>query len=226
MNKINALTLSIIIPAYNEENQIVDCLKSIEAQTQAPNKVFVVDNNCSDKTVILAKKFSFVTIIKESNQGIVYARNAGFNKVTTDIIARIDADTQLPSNWVKNVVDHFAKTNHPIAISGPCSFRDWYGKWFLFYGHRVVFFIATRVFVGHNTLFGSNMALRTKDWRKIKNKVCIDNKLHEDMDLAAHLQAEGVKILFERDIKASISPRRIKKMRKYPGMWLRTNLRH
>lgn len=222
----NTLTLSIIIPAYNEEDQIVDCLESIATQSVKPEEVIVVDNNSIDNTSRLAEKYHFVKVIKETNQGIVYARNAGFDQVKTDIIARIDADTQLPENWVKTVKKHFLNNSLPIAVSGPCSFRDWHGKWFFFYGHRLVFFIATRIFVGHNTLFGSNMAFMREDWLKVRENVCVDNKLHEDMDLASHLQSQGVKILFKNDIKASISPRRIKKMRKYPMMWLRTNLRH
>ena len=50
-----ALTLSIVIPVFNEERYIKACLDSIAAQTVKLDEVIVVDNNSTDKTVLIAK---------------------------------------------------------------------------------------------------------------------------------------------------------------------------
>ena len=101
------LTLSLVIPVFNEENQIESCLKSIENQTVMPDEVIVVDNNCTDRTIEIVEKFKFVKVIKESRQGRGYARTAGFNEAKSDIIGRIDADSRLSNNWVEHVKNKF-----------------------------------------------------------------------------------------------------------------------
>lgn len=219
------LTLTIVIPAFNEEGLLSKCLDSIAAQSMQPAEVIVVDNNSTDKTAEIASSYDFVRVLKESEQGIVFARSTGFNSSKSDIIARIDADTVLPKNWVRSVIAYFA-ANQPDAITGPCHIRDWYGKWIFFYIHRLVFFVATRVFVGHNTLFGSNMAISQKAWQAVYGQSCVRTDLHEDMDLACHLKINGMQIDFVRHIQATISPRRVKRMGKYPKMWLKTNILH
>ena len=105
-------SLSIIIPAYNEARHIKACLDAIAAQTEVPDEVIVVDNNSTDRTVEIANSYPFVTIMNESTQGIVFARNRGFNATTTDIIGRIDADSVLPIDWVTRVKAYYAEPEH------------------------------------------------------------------------------------------------------------------
>ena len=59
MSAKNKLTLSIVIPVFNEQRYIKACLDSIAAQTVKPDEVIVVDNNSTDKTVQIAKKYKF-----------------------------------------------------------------------------------------------------------------------------------------------------------------------
>src|SRR5579885_2998873 len=103
-----ALTLSIVIPVYNEEHHIKACLDAIATQTVKPDEVIVVDNNCTDNTVKIAKTYSFVKVVPEPVQGRTAARNCGFNTATCDIIGRIDADSILLPNWVERVLVDFS----------------------------------------------------------------------------------------------------------------------
>lgn len=102
------MKISVIIPVYNEEKYIVPCLKSLLKQEEKPDEIIVVDNNCTDKTIPLVRKYP-VKIVKEKKQGIVFARNHGFNIATGDIIARIDADSTAPKNWVQTIKKNFSK---------------------------------------------------------------------------------------------------------------------
>lgn len=95
------MKITLVIPVYNEEQYIAGCLDSIAKQKIRPDEVIVVDNNCTDNTLLIVKKYPFVQVKHEEKQGMIAARNAGFNAASHEIIARCDADTQLPTNWIK-----------------------------------------------------------------------------------------------------------------------------
>lgn len=189
-----------------------------------PNEVIVVDNNSTDKTAKIASTYKFVKIISESKQGIVYARNSGFDIATSDILGRIDADTQLNNCWTQNVLRCAQAMADNEAFTGPCRFRDWHGKMILFWGHRIVYFWSSYLFLGHHTLFGSNMFLKKTLWLKHRNSICLRRDIHEDMDLSIHIRNAGGRIKFSRKLHATIAPRRIFRMSHYPLMWFKTKL--
>jgi glycosyltransferase involved in cell wall biosynthesis len=98
--------ISIVIPVYNEAERIAACLESIAAQTVTPLEVIVVDNNSTDATVSIARSFPFVRVITAKCQGVIHARNRGFNAARGEIIGRIDADTRL----------HLAEAGHMVEF--------------------------------------------------------------------------------------------------------------
>lgn len=219
---MNSLSLTIVIPVYNEENYLENCLKSIAGQDLMPDEVIVVDNNSTDRSCEIAKKYPFVRVIKEKKQGIVFARNAGFNQAKSDIIGRIDADTVLASGWVRYVKNKAQYLDDFAAVTGPCTFYDYkYGRT-LFAFHRVIYFWLSRFSFGHTILFGSNLFLFRKNWDSIKSEACINNNIHEDMDLAAHIFKNGGEIVFDKNLMASISSRRFSNWKCYPTKWTRT----
>ena len=193
------LTLSIVIPAYNEERHIKKCLDSINNQTLMPNEVILVDNNCTDNTVAIAKKYKFVRVVKESRQGQGFARTKGFNSATTDIIGRIDADSILSSNWTQVVIETF-QDKKIDAITGPGYTQalpklfgiqllpNYYsGLW-----SRVYLIGATGI-MRIQALWGANMAIRSSAWKTVVDEVCNDDeKVHEDQDLAILLSSNGL----------------------------------
>ena len=227
LNKINKeLTLTIVIPVYNEEDHLKACLDSIANQTVKPDKVVVVNNNSVDMSVAIASKYSFVEIVPEKKQGIVFARNKGFNQVTTNLIGRIDADTVLVSNWVESVLLLATKNSNVAAFTGPCYFNFKPGM-SLWYGiHRILYFWSSRILFGHTVLFGSNMLIRKEAWDSVKYITCLDNSIHEDMDLSHHLYENGFTPMFTSSMRATISIRRFKHGWRYPKMWLKTKIVH
>ncbi len=185
-------SLSIVIPACNEEHLLKGCLEAIVRQTVAPDEVIVVDNNSTDRTAAVAAGFSFVTVVHEQQQGIVYARNRGFDLSRGDIIGRIDADTILPPDWVETVKVFYDNPAHiGQTINGSCRFYNLHsgaviGAIYNFVVHRM-----NRLIMGYYFPWGSNMALPADMWRNVREKVCVRTDYHEDLDLGIHLHEAG-----------------------------------
>ena len=222
------MKVSVVIPVYNEEVLIVRCLTALLNQTEKPFEIIVVDNNSTDKTVEIAKKFP-VNVVVEKIQGATPARNKGFNLATGDIIARIDADTTVPKNWIAEIEKHFTDDPNLIALSGPTYFDS---KKF---NHLLIFEKPTHVIwkllFKHDLLYGPNIALKKAAWEKVKGSVCLDDtKVHEDFDLAIHLGRLNMgKILFDWNFTVQVSERRWRSPKsywEYPLRFLTTILRH
>ena len=214
------LKVSVVIPVYNEEAYIGACLESLMKQSVKPDEIILVDNNSTDNSVAIAKDYP-IKIIRERKQGMIPARNRGFNEAHFAIIARTDADTVLPANWIKRIKKAFMD-DQIVAISGPATFYDsisifhksWQTKssvlkFFRSY-NRIV-----KQLLKHDCLYGPNLAIRKEAWDTIKNSVCLDDKkVHEDLDLAIHIAQLG-KIKFIQTLSVSTSVRRWKKPEAY-----------
>lgn len=205
-----ALSVSIVIPAYNEEDHLRACLLSIQQQTVQPAEVIVVDNNSTDATVSIAAEFPFARTVNEKQQGIFYARNAGFEAATSDIIGRIDADTVLPPDWVERVVAFYEDPPHQDhAFTGGAYFYNvplrWLSSWVL----DQVAFRMNRVLMGHYIVHGSNMAFPRKLWVAVRDQVCARTDIHEDLDLAIHLHRAGFPITYHSSLRVGLMMRRV-----------------
>ncbi len=202
-----AQTLSIIIPVYNEQDYIGLCLEAISKQSVMPDKVFVVDNNCHDQTVAIARRYPFVSILREKKPGQSWARNKGFDASKTDLLARIDADTILTPDWVKTVKQIFDEDKELAAVTGPGNTallpglpwpRGYIGSW--------LYFLWSVAYYGNETLWGSNMALRKTAWHSVKSKTATnDHKYHEDIDLALLLLKYGFAVKRSSRLRVSLS---------------------
>lgn len=98
------ISTSVVIPAYNEEANIVDCLRSFQNQTRKPDEIILVDDGSTDKTVALAQAMG-ATVIKSSHAGRSRPRNLGWKKARGNVIAFADADTIFASNWLEAVLN-------------------------------------------------------------------------------------------------------------------------
>lgn len=222
------LTLTIVIPAYNEEGYLGACLDSIAAQTVLPDEVIVVDNNSTDLTAVIAQRHSFVHLVKEKRQGVFFASFTGFKAARGHIIARIDADTVLPANWVSLIKDSFEDS--VSAVTGPVYYYD------MPLGHKNFWFdhimrkVTYRWSKSTPFLYGSNMAILNADWQAISAQLCTDRNIHEDIDVAVHLKLAGKKIFYHKKFISGASGRRyndnLYSFSDYIAMYKRTFKKH
>jgi glycosyltransferase involved in cell wall biosynthesis len=203
------IRVSLVIPAYNEEHHLKACLDRIALQEVAPFEVIVVDNASTDHTARIARSYDFVKLITEKRQGVVFARDTGFDAARGDVIGRIDSDTILPTTWVGDVARLFSDTDFD-AVSGRVHYHDVALK---NVADGIDFFFRKRLaqqLARSNTVFlqGANLAMRRAVWPAVRGKLCHLDGIHEDFDLAIHLQEMGFVVGFDEQLAASISGRR------------------
>lgn len=221
------LRVSLVIPAYNEERHLPACLRGIAAQTVQPFEVIVADNNSSDRTAEVAAQFPFVRVVREPQQGRVFARNAGFNAARGDIIGRIDADIVLPPNWIEHVTHFYEQEkNAQNAWSGCGYFYNVHFPGLVSWAYGVLAFGLNKLLLGHYTLWGSNMAITHEQWLAVAGSVHLRNDIHEDLDIAIHLRGAGYGIVYDRQLKTNAEMRRVNtergKLWDYLLWWPRT----
>lgn len=221
------MNVSVVIPAYNEASRLRACLDALASQTSKPFEIIVVDNNSADNTVDVAASYRHVRMIAEPQQGRVFARNAGFRAARGDIIARIDADTVVPEDWIAHIQAYYANSSaHNTAWSGGAWLANMHARRFMSFAYNLLVFRVNTLFVGHPTLWGSNMAVRREHWERVADKVCLDNGVHEDLDLSIHLHRAGVRITYDHAMPVPVEFRRVYSDRNqlwsYLQMWPRT----
>lgn len=212
------LKLSLIIPAWNEEERIIDCLNNATRQTFTPHEVLVVDNKSTDRTCELVQQFidehpgtPVKLLHQDEEQGLIPTRNYGFNHATGDILGRVDADCMLKPDWVEIVTGIFTEDAEAMGATGPVTYYDMPIHRISLRGDDRVRRKSYRADGGQVLLFGSNMALRASAWKIIANEVCEDkeDKMHEDIDISLHLLGRGMKTVYSSRMICGISARRM-----------------
>jgi glycosyltransferase involved in cell wall biosynthesis len=231
-------TLSIVIPAYNEEDTIRSCVLAAINQTVPAEEVIVVDNRSTDNTPeILAELIAqhpdapIRVLRQDKEQGISPTRNFGFDAATGDIIGRIDSDSVLEPNWSENVKKLFTDTK-VHAATGPVIYYDMPLRRYMARADDRARRAMYRLTTSYKFLFGTNMALRKEVWERIRGEVCLDADIdmHEDIDLSVHIYDAGFNTVYSSDMVAGMSARRIddtpRDFYDYVGRFDRTYRRH
>jgi len=191
-------TISVVIPAFNEERIIADCLDALAAQTDPVDEIVLVDNGCTDRTVEIAGRYPLVRVVAEPRKGITYARNAGFDAATGDVIARIDADSVAAPDWAATLRASFADPTVD-AVAGLAGIAElspggriwgrWHYRWFRHWHERS---IGVRPMI-----YGFNGAFRRVAWLQAREHVTLDDlRISDDVDVTISLLRTGHRAVY------------------------------
>ncbi|MGC8776120.1 MAG: glycosyltransferase family 2 protein [Minisyncoccia bacterium] len=211
MNK-DRVDISFVVPAYNEEKFIEQCLASILKQAKKSNisfEIIVVNNNSTDQTKEIVSKFKEVQLIDEFQKGLTFARQAGFLKSKGKLIANLDADVILPEKWIETVIREFNKDKNLVALSGPQIYYDVSKKILItqkiFYAIAYLTYLINKYILNKSSMLqGGNFVVRKDALLSIGG---FNTKIlfwGEDTDIAKRLHQVGnVKFTFKLPIYAS-----------------------
>ena len=209
-------TVAIIIPAYNEEETIAKCLDSCLEQTSPADEIIIVNNNSTDETANIVKRYQrnnpeqVIRLLNEKEQGIIAARNHGFNAAKSEVMGRIDSDSTISPTWVEAVRETFSDEN-VAAATGPVQYYDMPMQDLGLKVDEKIRNTLHNMAKDHRFLFGSNMAMRRSVWQQISqfSNLDPDDELHEDIDLALTLFENGFEVTYDPKMVGGMSARRL-----------------
>ena len=125
MLRLKKLRFSIIIPVYNVERYLGECLESITSQDYDDYEVVIVDDGSPDGSSAIYEHYAAeadipVRIIKQENKGLLGARRAGIKVAQGDYLWHVDSDDALAPNAMQLVSDEIDRTGADLVLIGAC----------------------------------------------------------------------------------------------------------
>lgn len=113
------ISISVIIPLYNNRKYIRECIESVLNQTYAPHEIIVVNDGSKDGGEKIVEAFKQVTLINQQNQGVTAARRIGIEHATGDWIYFVDSDDTLYPEALAHLVEKANPDTDIIVGSAP-----------------------------------------------------------------------------------------------------------
>ena len=122
------LMVSVIIPAYNAERYIDDCINSVIKQTYDNIEIIIVDDGSHDSTPRIldeyAEKYTNVRVFHKKNEGVSVARNYGIECAKGDYITFVDADDVVSSSFISEAVEVLSHFQADIVLGNTVYWKE------------------------------------------------------------------------------------------------------
>ncbi|MDP2932956.1 MAG: glycosyltransferase family A protein [bacterium] len=214
------MKITVIVPAYNEEKYIGDCLQSLlNNPPENLEEIIVVNNASTDNTAAIAARFSRVRVVEEPIKGLTHARQRGMKEAKSELLAYVDADTRINRHWYDVLNRAFSSNPKLVCLSGPYNYYDLGGlnrAWINFYWRLVIL----TYWMNRCVVIGGNFAARKSALEKMGGFDTSIAFYGEDTNIARRIRSVG-KIRFSREFTLLTSGRRFVK----DGM-IRTGVRY
>ena len=201
-------TISVVIPCYNDAGFLAVCLAALAAQTRPADEVIVVDNRSTDASAAVARAAG-ARVLPAPIPGIWPAASTGFDAATGEVIARLDADSIPPVDWLARIDATLTASPEVDILTGPGDFYDCSPA--LARLGRVAYiggyFRAIGLWLARPPVFGSNFAMRRAVWLELRGQVHRDRAdIHDDLDLSLHL-GPSITVVYQHTLRVGISAR-------------------
>jgi len=198
---------SVILPAYNEQDNIGRCLMSLTQQECSfPYEVIVVDNGSTDETVQIAQQYADrldLHILREPLKGRGRARRRGWRTARGQILLSTDADTSVPPHWIQTMCDTLEQSD-AIGVTGTARIEDCSRFINAIYNIcRPVCIVSLRLWLGHYCFGGANFAIRR--WVYFAaGEFDTEADAHDDLNLSRRISRFGKTMaIFDQPITVS-----------------------
>ncbi len=128
MDKAKEIKVSVIVPVYNVEEWIDECVQSIRNQTHTNLDIILVDDGSKDSSGSLCDKYAKtdqrIKVIHKANGGLSDARNAGLDVAIGKYVSFIDGDDFVEPEYVEFLLDACLANNCEIANCGMNKYTD------------------------------------------------------------------------------------------------------
>ncbi len=108
--------VSIIVPIYNREKDLMKCYKSLINQTYKNLEIIFVDDGSTDNTLNILKSLPNITVLTKENGGPASARRYGLKESTGEYISFVDSDDKLEKHFIERMVNTLESTNTNICL--------------------------------------------------------------------------------------------------------------
>ncbi len=198
------MSISVVIPAYNEERYLPETLKSLQKLETKPDEIIVVDGSSTDKTGEVARKMG-AKVLRVPHRGIGFARQQGLQIVKSEITAYTDADTTVPIDWLTKIQ---TTINRPGVVGVFGTFRVPSGWWVYRFWINIIQQVVNQIlfWFGVPMAAGQNMAFKTAAGKAVGG-FPTEFKIAEDLEMMRRLKTQG-KVVFRQDLIVSSSGRR------------------
>jgi glycosyltransferase involved in cell wall biosynthesis len=120
--------ISIIIPVYNVEKYLKECLKSVIGQTYSKLEIVIVNDGTTDRSQQIIDEFkktdNRIVSIEQTNQGLNMARANGVKASRGDYIAFVDSDDVVHRDYIRLMYENIIANDVDISVSGLSVFDD------------------------------------------------------------------------------------------------------
>jgi len=120
--------VSIIIPVYNTQKYLHECIKSVINQTYKDIEIILIDDGSTDKSGKICEKYSMddkrIRVFHTSNNGLSHARNFGIDNSSGEYIMFQDSDDFVELNMIEDMINEALKKNSDLVICGHKQFFD------------------------------------------------------------------------------------------------------
>lgn len=103
--------VSVVVATYNGSRTLQNCLESLGRLNYDDYEIILVDDGSTDRTPDVAKSFPAVRYLRQANQGLSVARNAGIRAATGEIVAFTDDDCRADEDWLYYLVNDLVRSD-------------------------------------------------------------------------------------------------------------------
>jgi glycosyltransferase involved in cell wall biosynthesis len=203
-------TISVVIPCKDDAVMLTRCLDALALQTMTAFEVIVVDNGSVDNSREVARAAG-AYVIEVDSGGIANATASGFDAARGHVLARLDADSVPPPDWLARIGRDLSRQSGQSAVTGTGDFYGtnrvlaWVGRDIYLGGY----FHAVGAMLGHPPLFGSNFAIPRSMWLRLRESVHRNRvDLHDDLDISLQLLPD-MNVIYDPRLRVGISARQL-----------------